>query len=239
MTVLPLLSLIAALANAQNSTPTPERIFERLLPEAEVVIPGPKVEIKLVIDPTGADNAHACGPGTTCPDKTHPSLYRVVIGQKYIEACQNADELAGILAHEIAHIRLGHSDSGSDDAAFANWSKRMQVDHPDEFAELGNPRSFWWTTPDYAEYSRGNESAADKYASDIVIRAGFRGEARVDFYRREAKKHPEWEASRPEATHPASSERAEAAAQRTQALQEFLKRHPHGPWDASYEANQP
>ena len=239
MTALPILSLIAALVSAQNSTPTPARIFERLLPEAEHVLPGPKIEIKLVIDPTVDENAYAFGPEG--PDRTYP-FYKVVFHQEFFKDLENADELALLLAHEIAHIRLGHADSWSSQAAVDNWWKRMQADRPDEFAKiakLADPYSYWLGTPEYAKFRQGQESDADKYATDIATRAGFNGEVGADFFRRFAKKYPKMETIRPTSQHPASLKRAEAVSQRTQALNEFLMKHPQGPWDASYEENQP
>jgi predicted Zn-dependent protease len=121
-----------------------------------------------------------------------------------LQNLQTEDQVAGVMGHELAHVRYEHWAS-----AYANNQKR----------QLGislvlillNANSAVFDVASVSDalifqlpYSRGNESAADKSGYDTMVAAGFNPQGLVDVFKvlKEkggSKRTEEWLSSHPDA----------------------------------------
>ena len=115
----------------------------------------------------------------------------VMVEEDLVRLCQNEDELAGVLAHEVAHVALDHPmqaiSASNQKAAFeslAAWGYNKASQGNQDLAGLQD--QFKNVTKDVGEavghgYDRDKESAADLEAVRICAQLGYdpRGLARV------------------------------------------------------------
>ena len=124
------------------------------------------------------------------------------------------DELAAVLAHEVAHVRRGHALGSIKKSRWANVAKdalstTVQLDE----AALGNlTQAFEGAMEDMTDalivkgYSRDTEFEADRVGLEIMQRAGYDPRAFVAYLRRLADKQHTGTGGF-YATHPKASER--------------------------------
>ena len=121
----------------------------------------------------------------------------ILISRGLIESCNSEDELASVIAHEIAHIQLKHSikviessriAAASLDTAKAvalvvydNTAKSTKNFDKDEFKEkvtvLWDVQSELVNTLVENGYSQQQEFDADQYAVELMLSAGYNPEA--------------------------------------------------------------
>ncbi|MCZ6522483.1 MAG: M48 family metallopeptidase [Alphaproteobacteria bacterium] len=138
----------------------------------------------------------------------------VVLLAGLIEEAESADEVAGVLAHEIGHVVNRHPLEG----LVRNLGISLIVE-----SLIGDSASLIELAADLgtvlieASYSREDEAAADRAAVEILARANFRAGGLASFFERLAAK--EGAPERPGlagyfSTHPPSAERQAAIAAR-------------------------
>ena len=89
----------------------------------------------------------------------------VYISRRLIERCDSDAPAAFALAHEIAHHDLGHL------AHVERWGERLGQFAPVRFSAMLLQSLI------QRLYSADNEAAADRYALELCLRAGYDGEA--------------------------------------------------------------
>jgi predicted Zn-dependent protease len=137
----------------------------------------------------------------------------VWINRGVLHAATNESQVAGVLAHEIAHISERHAARQVTNGAFANWGLGLLS------AMLGNTggaaaaRTAAGALANgvFLKFSRDDEREADRVGLQILRRAGWDGRGMVELFdilRREQKRDP----SAVEvffSTHPSPAERIE------------------------------
>jgi predicted Zn-dependent protease len=127
----------------------------------------------------------------------------VVLTRGLLEKAASADEVAGVLAHELEHVRQRHVLSHMVRASLlaAAWSVAvgdyagLMLLDPTTAFEIANLR-----------HSRGDEAQADAGAMLLLDTAGISRQGLIDFFERirvDTELVPEWLSS-----HPASEQRA-------------------------------
>jgi len=133
----------------------------------------------------------------------------IVVHTGLIEATKRAEELAGVLAHEIQHVEQRHS-------------LRAAV------KELGLRGAWAWLTGDLGgtlageaaldltlrKFSRDDESEADAKAFDLLVEHGIDPSGMIDFFTTLAGQGRAGELPEFLSTHPASEERRRALLER-------------------------
>ncbi|MEQ9639538.1 MAG: M48 family metallopeptidase [Alphaproteobacteria bacterium] len=125
----------------------------------------------------------------------------IVIFSKLIEKADNADELAGVLAHEIGHV------AGRDSLRGLMQQIGVAAALGLVFGDTTGVDGSMMTQLVGLSYSRDLELEADRYAADLLTRAGIRRDGLVSFFARLDQEGP----STPLeilSTHPPSDERA-------------------------------
>jgi predicted Zn-dependent protease len=151
------------------------------------------------------------------------------INRGVLHAATNESQVAGVLAHEIAHVSQRHAATQVMQGAFANWGLGLLG------AMLGNvgganaarTAAGAMTNGAFLKFSRDDEREADRVGLEILTRAGWDARGMVELFeilRREQKRDP----SSVEtffSTHPSPQERIEQ-------LQALVRRHPGGRRDS-------
>jgi Zn-dependent protease with chaperone function len=195
------------------------RIADRLQAKAKTSAP-----VRIVIEAEDEPNAGAAEHGTI----------KVTLG--LIRAAQNEDELAFILAHEIAHVLLRHHDKNWGDAArqYLMRGAVVAADVSKGIAQAkGTPPSasvdkamLAYTGIDLASgvaiasFTREQEDEADLLAIDLLIAAGYNAAAAAQVIARLPELEPR--ASSPSHGRTASQSAARRATQPNQGVGEFL-----------------
>jgi beta-barrel assembly-enhancing protease len=138
----------------------------------------------------------------------------VFVTRKALENAATEDELAAILAHEVAHVRRGHALGSIKKSRWAGVAKEaldttVQLDA----AALGNlTQVFEGAMADMTDalivkgYSRDTELEADRVGLEIMVRAGYDPRAFVA-YLRKLEAHQDTGRGGFYATHPKAGER--------------------------------
>ena len=140
----------------------------------------------------------------------------VWINRGVLHAATNESQVAGVLAHEIAHVAQRHAATQVMEGAFANWGLGLLS------AMLGNAgganaarsAAGAMTNSMFLKFSRDDESEADRVGLQILTSAGWDARGMVELFeilRREQKRDP----SAVEtffSTHPPPQERIEQLA---------------------------
>ena len=119
----------------------------------------------------------------------------VWINRGVLHAATSESQLAGVLAHEIAHIAQRHAARQVTNGAFANWGLGLLS------AMLGNTggataarnAASAMTGGMFLKFSRDDEEEADRVGLQILRRAGWDGRGMVELFdilRREQKRDP-------------------------------------------------
>lgn len=136
----------------------------------------------------------------------------IVVHRGLLRATRSADELAGVLAHEIQHVALRHSLKGMIRSAGLSVMVSLVVGDPD-VALAGRMADQLLTL----KFSRDAEREADDKGFSLLIERGIDAKGMVDFFATLAKQQDK----APPAllsTHPASAERQAALAARLQSV---------------------
>src|SRR6188508_899996 len=152
------------------------------------------------------------------------------INRGVLHAATNESQVAGVLAHEIAHVAQRHAATQVTQGAFANWGLGLLS------AMLGNAggasaarsAAGVMTNSMFLKFNRDDERDADRVGLEILTRAGWDARGMVELFeilRREQKRDP----SIVEtffSTHPPPQERIEQ-------LRAAVQRHPGGRRDSA------
>jgi len=119
----------------------------------------------------------------------------VWINRGVLHAATNESQVAGVLAHEIAHVAQRHAATQVMQGAFANWGLGLLS------AMLGNAgganaartAAGAMTNSMFLKFSRDDESDADRVGLQILTSAGWDARGMVELFeilRREQKRDP-------------------------------------------------
>lgn len=140
------------------------------------------------------------------------------------------DELAGVMAHEIAHVTQRHvarrveAASGMNLRALAAMLGAIAIAasgvRPDT-AQGALVAAQAYAQQQQINFTRANEYEADRVGIQILADAGFEPEGMIDFFEKMQRDSAWVEARRPEflSTHPSSSSRLNEARQRARRLE--------------------
>ena len=153
----------------------------------------------------------------------------VWINRGVLHVATNESQVAGVLAHEIAHVAQRHAATHATEGAFANWGLGVLS------AMLGNvggastarTAAGAMTSTMFLKFSRDDEQEADRIGLQILTRAGWDARGMVELFdvlRREQKRDP-GAVETFFSTHPSPQERIEQ-------LQVEVRRHSGGRRDS-------
>lgn len=131
----------------------------------------------------------------------------VVLTRGLIESAESPDEVAGVLAHEIAHVYERHVMTGIVRGALLSAIWAASVGDFSGLMVIDPTTAFQIAT---LKFSREDEAEADRSAVEMLDRAGIRRDGFSEFFERLSEREgglPEWLS-----THPLSEDRAAFAA---------------------------
>ena len=151
----------------------------RLAPHA----PGPKYPYSIAVVDYREINAFALPGG---PIWVHRGL---------MHAASNESQVAGVLAHEVAHIAQRHSADQLTKATMANWGLGVLGAFLGNSAGAGAAQvaAGFLTNGVFLKFSRDDEREADEVGLEILRRAGWNPRGMVELFevlRREARRDP-------------------------------------------------
>jgi beta-barrel assembly-enhancing protease len=119
----------------------------------------------------------------------------VWIHRGVLHAATNEAQLAGVLAHEIAHISRRHAAEQLTKATMANWSLGVlgALLGNDGGATAARVAAGFLANGLFLKFSRDDERDADEAGLQMLMRAGWDGRGMVEFFeilRREEKRDP-------------------------------------------------
>ncbi|MDD5544424.1 MAG: M48 family metallopeptidase [Acidobacteriia bacterium] len=128
-------------------------------------------------------------------------------------AAQNESELAGVMAHEIAHVAARHGTRQATRAEVANWAS-LPLIFLGGWAGYGIRQAASLALPlGFLKFSRGFEEEADYLGLQYMYAAGYDPNGLVTFFERiqaQDKHHPGF-VGKAFSTHPQTPERVERA----------------------------
>jgi predicted Zn-dependent protease len=130
-----------------------------------------------------------------------------------ILAAENESELAGVMAHEIAHVAARHGTRQATRAEIANWAS-LPLIFLGGWAGYGIRQAAGLALPlGFLKFSRGFEEEADYLGVQYLYAAGYDPNGMVTFFERiQAKeKHKPGAVSKAFSTHPQTPARIERA----------------------------
>ncbi len=130
-----------------------------------------------------------------------------------ILAAQNESELAGVMAHEIAHVAARHGTRQATRAEVANWAS-LPLIFLGGWAGYGIRQAASLALPlSFLKFSRGFEEEADYLGIQYMYEAGYDPNGLVTFFERieATEKRKPGTISRAFASHPATPDRIERA----------------------------
>jgi beta-barrel assembly-enhancing protease len=138
----------------------------------------------------------------------------VVVNTGLLTHAATPDEVAGVLAHELAHVLKRHSLEAALDQVGVLVALGLLVDSGASFLELQTALSLL-----DLKFSRDHEREADALGLEMLHAAGLDPTAMSAFFERLAREGEAMpDALHLLATHPASQERADAIAERAKKL---------------------
>src|SRR3954465_13004067 len=152
------------------------------------------------------------------------------INRGVLHAATTESQMAGVLAHEIAHIAQRHAANQVMQGALANWGLGLLSAMLGNVGGAGAARTAAgaMTSSMFLKFSRDDEREADRVGLQILTRAGWDGRGMVELFdvlRREQKRDPT-AVETFLSTHPSPQERIEQ-------LQAEVRRHPGGRRDSA------
>lgn len=141
----------------------------------------------------------------------------IIFTNGLVRFCENNDELAFVVAHEIAHNVMGHISKKKGNVAIGTvfdvlLAVTLGVNTGGAFGKMGG-----------AAYSKGFEYEADYAGLYIAARAGYDISSAPNFFRRMAAEHPKSMEKSFAASHPSSPERFVAMEKTVQEIKEKQK----------------
>jgi predicted Zn-dependent protease len=139
----------------------------------------------------------------------------IMVHKGLIKAAKNEDQLAAVLAHEVAHVVRGHALGSIKKSRWANVGKEF-LDSSVELdqAALGNlTQAFEGAMDDMIDsivvkgYSRDTEFEADKVGLQIMVKAGYNPQAFLQLLKVLDAEVPKTGTTGFGATHPKPSDR--------------------------------
>jgi predicted Zn-dependent protease len=117
------------------------------------------------------------------------------INRGVLHAAANESQVAGVLAHEIAHIAQRHAADQMTKAILANWSLAMLGAILGNAGGAGTAQVAGAVVANgvFLKFSRDDEQEADRVGLQIMTRAGWDGRGMIELFevlRREAKRDP-------------------------------------------------
>ena len=91
----------------------------------------------------------------------------IILTDKFVELCQNQEEMDSILLHEIGHVVHRHSLKTIIESTFISVAVLMVVGDANVMADMGIGVGSLLVS---SNYSRGHESEADKYSFEYMLR---------------------------------------------------------------------
>jgi len=106
----------------------------------------------------------------------------VWINRGVLHEATNESQLAGVLAHEIAHVSQRHAASQVTQGAFANWGLGLLSAMLGNIGGAGAARTAAGTLAGsmFLKFSRDDESEADRVGLQILTRAGWDARGMVE-----------------------------------------------------------
>ncbi len=144
-----------------------------------------------------------------------------------ILAARSEDELAAVIAHEVAHLTLHHLDRAMEEAgklgpatAGAIIAALILGAYDPTFAEAAIATTIAANLQSQLSFSRSSEQEADRSGIQILARAGYRPEAMAQFFSR-LLENETYNAKAPVfiRTHPLTADRVSETASLAQQLQ--------------------
>jgi len=126
-----------------------------------------------------------------------------------ILAAENESELAGVMAHEIAHVAARHGTRQATRAEVANWAS-LPLIFLGGWAGYGIRQAAGLALPlGFLKFSRGFEEEADYLGVQYMYAAGYDPNGMVTFFERiqAQEKHKSGSISKAFSTHPQTPER--------------------------------
>jgi len=142
----------------------------------------------------------------------------IFVTRGMLRICNNEDELAAVLAHEIAHIQLKHGISSIKDSRWTSIATLIGTEAVKKYSskELASlTESFEDSIGDVVNtlvvngYSREYELQADEYAVDILNKSGYSQKAIISMLQKMSKRLQNDNRGFA-STHPETSERIDA-----------------------------
>ena len=161
------------------------------------------IKIRIVFDPSY--NAFVVGGQT------------VYIHTGLLLSARSAEEILGVIAHEIGHLAAGHAPRRQEAVNDANLATALPALAPAAVAATGSTDAAVGVAiggtdrakRQYLSTSRKDESVADEWALRLLDKAGISSHGLTDFMRRQASQRmlPESRQSEYYTTHPGAKER--------------------------------
>ncbi len=149
-----------------------------------------------------------------------------------IMKADNEAELAGVMAHEIAHVAARHATRQASRAELANYAT-IPLIFMGGWAGYGIRQAAGLAIPmGFLKFSRGFESEADMLGLQYMYKAGYDPTAFVDFFEKieTLEKKKPGSVSKIFSTHPPTEDRIKAV---EKDIQEYLKQQPEYVVDTS------
>ncbi|MSO20715.1 MAG: peptidase M48 [Acidobacteria bacterium] len=130
-----------------------------------------------------------------------------------ILAAENEAELAGVMAHEIAHVAARHGTKNASKAELANWLSLPLI-------FIGGPIGYGIQSAagllipmKFLQFSRGSEREADYLGLQYLYKSGYDPDAFISFFEKiqAREKNRPGSLSKAFSTHPMTPERIDAA----------------------------
>lgn len=119
----------------------------------------------------------------------------VWINRGVLHAATNESQVAGVLAHEIAHVSQRHAATQVTEGAFANWGLGLLSAMLGNTGGAGAARTAAGAMAGsmFLKFSRDDESEADRVGLQILTRAGWDARGMIEMFdilRREQQRDP-------------------------------------------------
>nr|MCR4818618.1 M48 family metallopeptidase [Fretibacterium sp.] len=95
--------------------------------------------------------------------------YSVHVTQEMMDALDSEEEIAGILGHEIGHVRLGHYNQD----VLSSIGQTLLETHKDRMSGLAGAIGSVGVELTKSQFSREQETEADEYGVELLVEAGY------------------------------------------------------------------
>ncbi|MBU0729344.1 MAG: M48 family metallopeptidase [Proteobacteria bacterium] len=130
---------------------------------------------------------------------------QIIIFTGLLKAAENAEEVAGVLAHEMQHILQKHATKNMLKGLSSTLMLQMIFGNQDSFAKIAMHGA---QILDHFQYSRKNEEEADQLGFELMLAAGINPQGMIDFFENISHIDDLSEKIPPYlSTHPATAER--------------------------------